>query len=390
MGAGGTIVIGRTRLMSRLMCVLLVAFVVHAAATVAVSGDSTFPSASAWRVVNAQSVGDHWKIGELLMLDVEGQSTAPLIRSVFCSYNYDDTDLNVVHDDVWSTDGGRGMWAGSTDESGACSSWLGFEFARPVSIHSVNMAQGPQMGPMHNAPAMDANRASQMGSQRVLSVSLEARINEEWQHVANVHFSTCVSNFVGRIDASAAAQTQCEAVETSAFEVGSGEDGGETECEHAYNDQAGEYYEEDGAAWPAVVFPVVIVGLLVGGCVVARRTCFKPTAPPAAIPQAVAAAIPMQQPMALAVATTMPVQQPAHVQQPAASIVMVTRPPGLKPGDTLQVAGPGGQMMQVPVPAGVQAGGQFMVQMPAAPVVAASSVVVTTGDGVVMGTVVSP
>ena len=43
MGAGGTIVIGRTRLMSR--CVLLVAFVVHAAATVAVSGDSTFPSA---------------------------------------------------------------------------------------------------------------------------------------------------------------------------------------------------------------------------------------------------------------------------------------------------------------------------------------------------------
>ena len=58
MGAGGTIVIGRTRLMSRLMCVLLVAFVVHAAATVAVSGDSTFPSASAWRpTLSLRSLG---------------------------------------------------------------------------------------------------------------------------------------------------------------------------------------------------------------------------------------------------------------------------------------------------------------------------------------------
>ena len=40
----------------------------------------------------------------------------------------------------------------------------------------------------------------------------------------------------------------------------------------------------------------------------------------------------------------------------------------LKPGDALQVAGPAGQMVQVQVPLDVAPGGQFAVQMPAAPV----------------------
>ena len=99
---------------------------------------------------------------------------------------------------------------------------------------------------------------------------------------------------------------------------------------------------------------------------------------PVATHQAQAAvAIPMQQPVAVAV----PVQAAAVPVQPtAASSVMVTCPPGMKPGQTLQVTGPGGQMMQVPVPPGIRAGAQFMVQMPAAPVV--------TDDVVVMGTVV--
>ena len=79
----------------------------------------------------------------------------------------------------------------------------------------------------------------------------------------------------------------------------------------------------------------------------------------------------------------------APMQQPATTNVMVTCPPGAKAGDRLQVAGPGGQMMQVPVPAGVRAGGQFMVQMPAAPVVTTTDGATNTDDvEIVMGTVV--
>ena len=85
---------------------------------------------------------------------------------------------------------------------------------------------------------------------------------------------------------------------------------------------------------------------------------------------------PWQQPTAVAtaVATPMPVQQN--------TTVMVTCPPGLKPGDALQVAGTDGQMVQVQVPQGIQPGGQFMVQMPAAPIVMA------TAEPLVMGSVV--
>ena len=77
-------------------------------------------------------------------------------------------------------------------------------------------------------------------------------------------------------------------------------------------------------------------------------------------------AAPMQQP---ALAVAVPVQQPAAPALPAyQTSVMVTCPIGLKPGDALQVAGPAGQMMQVQVPLDVAPGGQFAVQMPAAPV----------------------
>ena len=89
-------------------------------------------------------------------------------------------------------------------------------------------------------------------------------------------------------------------------------------------------------------------------------------------PACAGVAVPMAQPMA---------------QPRAASSVMVVCPPGLKPGDMVQVAGPGGQMMQVPVPVGVPPGGQFMVQVPAAPtVVMAQAMPVMAAPGaVVMG-----
>ena len=79
-------------------------------------------------------------------------------------------------------------------------------------------------------------------------------------------------------------------------------------------------------------------------------------------------AVPMHQPAAaVAVASAMPMQQPAMTS------VIVTCPPGMKPGDAVQVAGPGGQMMQVQVPMGVMAGGQFQVQVPAVPVMMAQA-----------------
>ena len=107
-------------------------------------------------------------------------------------------------------------------------------------------------------------------------------------------------------------------------------------------------------------------------------------------PPAIMAA-PMQQP---ALAVAIPVQQPAAPALPAyQTSVMVTCPIGLKPGDALQVGGPAGQMMQVQVPLGVAPGGQFAVQMPAAPVgmaaqpgvAMAAQVQAPDPSGVVMG-----
>ena len=145
---------------------------------------STYPTASSWRVVNAECLCDHWNIGELEMLDENAESTKELIRSVECSYDYSQgaEPLSVVHDGNWFTGGGAqpGTWAGLDGE--ACGSWLGFTFARPVSIYGVNMAQG------------------EWECQRVRTVSLEAMVNQEWQHVTHVHFSTSPGSFVGSLD----------------------------------------------------------------------------------------------------------------------------------------------------------------------------------------------
>ena len=94
--------------------------------------------------------------------------------------------------------------------------------------------------------------------------------------------------------------------------------------------------------------------------------------------------VPMQQPAVnVNVATAVPMQQP--MQQPMMVPVMVTCPLGLKPGDMLQAQSPDGQMMQVQVPPGVMPGGQFAVQMPAAPVVAmAAPVQAVDTSGVAM------
>ena len=90
-----------------------------------------------------------------------------LIHSVECSYDYSQgaEPLSVVHDGIWFTGGNAqpGTWAGLDGE--ACGSWLGFTFARNVSIYGVNMAQG------------------EWECQRVRTVSLEAIVNQEWQHV---------------------------------------------------------------------------------------------------------------------------------------------------------------------------------------------------------------
>jgi len=145
----------------------------------------TYPTASRWRVVNAECLCDHWNIGELEMLDDYEESTEELIRSVECSHDHSQgaQPLSVVHDGIWFTGGYAqpGTWAGSTDGE-ACGSWLGFTFARPVSIYGVNMAQG------------------EWECQRVRTVSLEAMVNQEWQHVTYVHFSTSPDSFVGSLD----------------------------------------------------------------------------------------------------------------------------------------------------------------------------------------------
>ena len=107
-----------------------------------------------------------------------------LIRSVECSYDYSQgaEPLSVVHDGIWFTGGNAqpGTWAGLDGE--ACGSWLGFTIARNVSIYGVNMAQG------------------EWECQRVRTVSLEAIVNQEWQHVTYVHFSTSPDSFVGSLD----------------------------------------------------------------------------------------------------------------------------------------------------------------------------------------------
>ena len=268
------------------------------------------------------------------MLDENGESTEELIRSVECSYDYSQgaEPLSVVHDGIWFTGGNArpGTWAGLDGE--ACGSWLGFTFARPVSIYGVFMAQG------------------EWECQRVGTVSLEAMVNEElWQHVTYVHFSPSPDSIVGSVDPLAADRpVQCTA--------------NKTVCEQ----------EMAPGPWrPEFLTPIIIVVFIVLIIASQRRPIMEmiqrrhhpPPATAPMPPQQQLMAVPMQQP---ALAVAVPVQQPALPAYQAS--VMVTCPIGLKPGDALQVAGPAGQMMQVQVPQGVAPGGQFAVQMPAAPV----------------------
>lgn len=64
--------------------VKLLALVAHA-----VSAEAAFPTAYAWRVVNAEQVCDHWKVGELVMIGADGLSTYSYIKNVICSHNYE-------------------------------------------------------------------------------------------------------------------------------------------------------------------------------------------------------------------------------------------------------------------------------------------------------------
>ena len=331
------------------------------------SGIDPYPTASAWRVVNAECACNHWNIGELDMIDEEEQSTQALIRYVNYSYHYTGRscrDGDCVHDGDWFTGGGaqHGTWAGEQEEDGTllpCGSWLGFTFERPVSVRGVHMAQG------------------EWECQRVRSVSLEAFVDESWQHVTYVHFSSSPENFVGRMDPLIDDRPNV-CVATNLAKV----------CEHPGHD------DEQGG-FP-VFIPVVVVGfftVLVGAVCFHRRLIRqreqRQPAPPSAVgqggpPQQQLMPVPMQQPAVnVNVATAVPMQQP--MQQPMMVPVMVSCPLGLKPGDMLPVQSPNGQMMQVQVPPGVMPGGQFAVQMPAAPTVAmAAPVQAVDTSGVAM------
>lgn len=65
------------------------------------------------------------------------------------------------------------------------------------------------------------------------------------------------------------------------------------------------------------------------------------------------------------------VLQPAPVAQ---QTMLVTLPAGVRPGETVSIATPGGVQVQVVVPPGVAEGGQFQVALPAVPVVAVTIV----------------
>lgn len=85
---------------------------------------------------------------------------------------------------------------------------------------------------------------------------------------------------------------------------------------------------------------------------------------------------------------TFQVQVPAHGPSPT-QLMMVTVPPGVKPGGSISIMAPSGQAVQVVVPAGVNEGARFQVSVPvaaetiavaapAAPVAAAPVVAVPT------------
>ena len=74
---------------------------------------------------------------------------------------------------------------------------------------------------------------------------------------------------------------------------------------------------------------------------------------------------------------------------PQNNSVVVTCPPGLRPGDPMDVVGPNGQAFQVQVPAGVAEGGQFMAMVPTPqPIVATAVAMPQQGPPVAQAVVV--
>lgn len=90
-------------------------------------------------------------------------------------------------------------------------------------------------------------------------------------------------------------------------------------------------------------------------------------APPTAAPQMAAPQMAAPQTAVPQAAAMAPPQMatPMQQQQPAGQVMQITCPPGVSPGQQVQVQGPNGQPIAVQVPPGVGPGMLFSVQVPA-------------------------
>ena len=235
-------------------------------------------AATKWRVLNAQSLCDHWKIGELIMKDADGVLASPNL--VICSYSYNEQRacaagdaLAQLYDGDWTIyDNGDGtnVWAGATHQLEPYASWVGYEFNSPVSIQSVEMAQADGTGV--DIVALEAfNEAS----------GLEG----EWQFVTNVHFdSSHASNFVGSVDPPTDPPSQKTCMSQ----------------------------EEEGAIWPVYVFGGLFLVIVVAAASYVRKNCCKAKEKELSPSKAVASSASM---------TASPAVQMQHVAYPVAEVV---------------------------------------------------------------------
>jgi hypothetical protein len=180
-----------------------------------------------------------------------------------------------------------------------------------------------------------------------------------------------LSNFVGRMDyqdfPGQTPPAQCAQFETGRI------------CEDEYPEPP------QGAPIGLIVGAIGGVGALVSVAIMLHRKHRQEATKPSTQGQAPVGRAPIPQQQHVVPMQIMQPMQPMQavqavpMQQPATTNVMVTCPPGLKPGHPMQVSGPGGQTMQVYVPEGTVPSGQFMVQFPAAPAVVQSAPVVQSG-----------